>query len=100
MINAYAKGIQAGVPKIQAALNIVAKPMAVLGQPAQAGAGASVARSNTGGGGPIINNYITVNALTRNKKDIEEVANIIEEHLSHKLRRSGNMTTWTSGGAT
>jgi len=99
MVASYAKGLTAGVPQIQAAMNLLVKPLAIMGAPAQVGAGASAARPSTGGG-PTINNYITVNALTRNKKDIEEVANLIEEHLSHKLRRSGNMTTWTSGGAT
>jgi hypothetical protein len=98
LVSMLSSGLIAGVPKIQAAVNLVAKPLAVIGHPAAAGASGPVAAPAAGGGGTTIINNISVSALTRNRRDLEDVASVIEEHLSKKLRGSGNHVTWTSGG--
>src|SRR5205823_4848658 len=98
MVASYARGLTAGVPKIQAAMNLLVKPLAVLGQPAHAGVSGPVAAPAAASGGGVNNFYITVNAPLQSKRDMSNLADQLIDEMSKKTRRSGNLITWTSGG--
>lgn len=100
MVASYAKGLQAGVPQIQAAMNLLVKPLAVMGQPAHAGVSGPVAApaGASGGGGGVNNFYITLQSAALSKRDASQLADQLVDEISKKTRRSGNLVTWTSGG--
>jgi TP901 family phage tail tape measure protein len=97
LVSMLSSGLLAGVPKIQAAVNVVAKPLATLGQPAQAGVSGPVA-APAGGGATIINNYVTINAPALSKREADQLGQAVTDWQSRKQRQSGNNVTWTSGG--
>ncbi len=95
LISMLSTDLLAGVPKIQAAVNVVAKPLATLAQPAHAGASSPAAAPASGG---VINIYTTVNAPALSRREATTLAEVITEEQTRTLRRSGNHITWTSGG--
>jgi TP901 family phage tail tape measure protein len=99
LINMMSHDLMAGVPKIQAAVNLVAKPLAVMGQPAHAGVSGPVAApAASGGGTTVIYLTTTVNAPALSRREATTLAEVITQEQSRHLRRSGNMVTQTSGG--
>ncbi len=97
LINMLSKDLIAGVPKIQAAVNVVAKPLSIIGHPAVAGAAAPVATPSGGPGGTTVIN-INIADPIRSRKDIQDMAKQVGDELDRHLRRNSNMITWTSGG--
>ncbi len=97
LINMLSKDLIAGVPKIQAAVNVVAKPLSIIGHPAAAGVTAPVATSSGGPGGTTVIN-INIADPIRSRKDIQDMAKQVGDELDRHLRRNSNMITWTSGG--
>jgi phage-related protein len=100
LVSMLSSGLVAGVPKIQAAVNLVAKPLATIGHPGNA-AGASspvaapVASSPTQGA-PVF--YVTIQAPAMSKREAAQLGDAMIDYMSHKLRGSGNFVTQTSGG--
>jgi TP901 family phage tail tape measure protein len=100
LISMMSRDLIAGVPKIQAAVNLVAKPLAVMGQPAHAGVSGPVAApaASGGSGATVINNYINIDAPALSKREGKTLADEVLKHLDHAYRGSGNHITQTSGG--
>ncbi|HEX3642581.1 MAG TPA: phage tail tape measure protein [Ktedonobacteraceae bacterium] len=101
LVSMLSTGLVAGVPKIQAAVNLVAKPLSVIGHPGNAsGVSGPVAAPAASGGGGTVNNFnISIANPLRNRKDIQDLVKQIEDEMSRNTRRSGNFVTQTSGGA-
>lgn len=61
-------------------------------------AGATVTPLRNAASSGTITINITVNAPARSRNEAQEIADMVHDRLSRKLRGSGNITTWTSGG--
>lgn len=100
LVSMLSSGLVAGVPKIQAAVNLVAQPLAVMGQPAHAGVSVPVAApASAGGGGTTIIHQYTINAPALSKREAQTLADEISKIQNRQMRGSGNHVTWTSGGS-
>ncbi len=98
LVSMLSSGLTAGIPKMQAAVSAVAQPLAVL-NPAVSRPGTLPPATPTTNSGATIQITINVNVpFTTSRSQAQEIARVIEEQLSRQLRRSGNLTTWTSGG--
>ncbi len=99
LVSMLSSGLTAGIPKMQAAVQAVAQPLAVL-NPTVSRPGVlspTSARSSTA------TTSITINVnvpFTTTRSQAQEIARVVEQELSRNLHRSGNLVTWTSGGRT
>lgn len=99
LMKMYAAGIQQGLPAIRMAVSAAVQQTTPL-NPAASGPLAPTGRGSSGGG-TTVHHYnmggITVNAMDRQHTP-KELANMVLDELSRKLRSSGGFVTNTSGG--
>lgn len=89
-----AEGLIAGMPRIQNAMNLMLAPV----HTTVAGQHVPVGIAPRAGGGTVVQNIgpIIVNGVNTNNPN--QAADQILQALSRKLRQSGGLVTWTSGG--
>jgi hypothetical protein len=101
LINMLSSDLTKGVPKIQAAVNVLAKPLATLGSPATATTGAVAAPATTTNNGGDIAIHVhlgdsgTGADAQRRGKDI---ADVVKKELAKHLRQQSIAPRYTSGG--
>jgi TP901 family phage tail tape measure protein len=95
LVSMLSAGLIAGVPKMQLAVNAVAQPLTALSHGPSPTSASPLSSGQSGGSSitTIIN--VTVNGFVGTKRD---VVDWIEKDLDSRLRRSGVLSTSTSGG--
>lgn len=94
----FSSGLTNSIPALQAAVNVAATPLnkfAAAPNTASVPVPASTPVSAAGGGAQTNNISIVIYAKNANA---DEVARKVEQRLNSLLKRSGNLTTVTSGG--
>jgi len=92
MMKMFEHGIVANMPAVHAALNRVAAPMATSLSPS------SHSSTSYSTGGNVYIGSVVVNAGAGSASNPSQLADQFVREVSRKLRQSGNLITWTSGG--
>jgi phage-related protein len=101
LVSMLSSGLTTGIPKIQAAVNLVAKPLATLGSPSTAAAGTAAAPATTtnNGGDIAIHVHLGDSGTGADaQKRGKDIADVVKKELARTLRQQSIAPRYTSGG--
>ena len=103
LVSMLSSDLMKGVPKIQAAVNAVAKPLATLGSPqAATAATAGPGASQSSGGDNNIAIHVHLNGSGTGsdaQKQGKDIADVVKKELARHLRQQAVTPRYTSGGS-
>lgn len=105
LIKMYAQGLQTAAPQLQTSLALIMKPIASSlsgnGTPSvSTQASPLLSRSGPGAGNStVVHNWsINLSTMARSPSEVSRLVDMFEQELSQRLRRSGVLSSVTSGG--